>query len=224
MKIEEIAKKIIDICKENNLNKLYICGNGCSGKTTLSKKIQEESLKYGNVNLISTDDFLVNTTLRKNGISKWTENEIEYTGRYTSSNYESYFLKNIYEIIYNIDHDIDCFYFPKRYKEKDNIRRLKSNYFLTIIEGVGTVFLEKEKDKSLTIFLKCNKENEAQRRNFRTEQLNRNSIELYSEERSSQYRVNVLIHENEFDLIIENDEEFNYKILANKGSNKIDYS
>ena len=45
MKIEEIIKNIIDICKKNNLNKVYICGNGCSGKTTLSKKIQEEALK-----------------------------------------------------------------------------------------------------------------------------------------------------------------------------------
>ena len=216
MKIEEITKNIIDICKKNNLNKVYICVNGCSGKTTLSKKIQEEALNYGNVNLISTDDFLVNTTLRKNGISKWIENEVEYTGRYTSSNYESYFWKNVYEIIYNIDHGIDCFYFPKRYKEKNNIRQLKSNYFLTIIEGVGTVFLEKDTHKSLTIFLKCNQENEAQRRKNRTEQLNRDPIELYSEERSSQYRVNVLSHENEFDLIIENDEEFNYQIIDNK--------
>lgn len=222
MKIEEITKRIIYICKENNFNKIYICGNGCSGKTTLSKKIQEESLKYGVVNLISTDDFLVNTTLRKNGISKWTENEVEYTGRYTSSNYESYFWKNIYELIYNIDHGVDCFYFPKRYKEKNNIRQLKSEYFLTIIEGVGTVFLDKDKDKSLTIFLKCNTENEIQRRKSRTEQLNRDPIELYSEERSSQYRVNILSHENEFDLIIENDEDFNYKIL-NKESDKFDH-
>ncbi len=216
MKIEEITKNIIDICKKNNLNKVYICGNGCSGKTTLSKKIQEEALNYGNVNLISTDDFLVNTTLRKNSVSKWTENEVEYTGRYTSSNYESYFWKNIYEIIYNLDHGIDCFYFPKRYKEKNNMRQLKSKYFLTIIEGVGTVFLEKNTHKSLTIFLKCNQENEAQRRKNRTEQLNRDPIELYSEERSSQYRVNVLSHKNEFDLIIENDKEFNYKIIEDK--------
>ena len=100
MKIEQLVKKIINVCKNNDLNKIYICGNGCSGKTTLSKKIQEEAIRYGNINLISTDDFLVNTTLRKNGISKWTENEVEYTGRYTSSNYESYFWKNIYELIY----------------------------------------------------------------------------------------------------------------------------
>ncbi len=222
MKIEQLNKNIIDICKNNNLNKIYICGNGASGKTTLSKKIQEEALKYGNVNLISTDDFLANTKMRVNAVSNWIENETKYTGRYTSSNYESYFLKNVYEIIYNIDHGVDCFYFPKRYKEKNNIRQLKANYFLTIIEGVGTVFLEKEQNKSLTIFLKCDKENEIKRRKSRTEQLNRDPIELYDEERSSQFRVNVLSHINEFDLIIENDEDFNYKIL-NKESDKFDH-
>ena len=99
MKIEQLVKKIVNICKNNDLNKIYICGNGASGKTTLSKKIREEALKYGNVNLISTDDFLANTKMRVNAVSNWIENETKYTGRFTSSNYESYFLKNVYEII-----------------------------------------------------------------------------------------------------------------------------
>ena len=191
MKIEQLVQHIIDICKENNLNKVYICGNGGSGKTTLSKKLHDMAMKYGNVNIISLDDFMANTTMRKNSTIKWKENDIEYVGRYTSSNFETYFLKNVYEIIYNIDHGIDCFYFPRRYKEKNNIRQLKSNYFLTVIEGVGTVFLEKDKEHSLTILLKCNKENEIKRREFRTKELNRDDTELYDEKRSSQYRVNV---------------------------------
>lgn len=213
MKIEQLVQHIIDICNENNLNKVYICGNGGSGKTTLSKKLQEQAMRYGHVNIISLDDFMANTTMRKNATIKWKENDIEYVGRYTSSNFETYFLKNVYEIIYNIDHGIDCFYFPRRYKEKNNIRQLKSNYFLTVIEGVGTVFLEKNKEQSLTILLKCNKENEIERRKIRTKELKRNDIELYDEKRSSQYRVNVLSHEKEFDLVIINDEEFNYEIL-----------
>jgi len=212
MNIEELSNYIINYCKDNNLNKIYICGNGGSGKTTLSKKIFELALNYGNVNLISTDDFMVDTDLRKNAINKWIENNIEYEGRYTSSNKESHFLKNIYEIIYNIDNNVDCFYFPKRYKEPNKIKKLKSNYFLTIIEGVGTVFLEKDKTKSLSILLKCDKENEIKRRINRTKELKRDSIELYDEKRSSQYRVNVLSHEEEFDLIIVNDENFNYDI------------
>lgn len=217
MKIEQLVHHLIEICHKNNLNKIYICGNGGSGKTTLSKRIRDEALKYGNVNVISTDDFMADTNLRKNAIVKWCENDIEYTGRYTSSNFETYFLKNIYEIIYNIDHGVDCFYFPRRYKEKNNIKQLKSNYFLTIIEGVGTAFLEKDKDNCLTILLKCDKNNEIKRRLVRTEQLNRDVIELYDEKRSSQYRVNILSHEDEFDLVIINDEEFNYEIVNIKG-------
>ena len=76
-----------------------------------------------------------------------------------------------------------------------------------------TVFLEKDKEKSLTILLKCNKENEILRREARTKELNRRAVELYDEKRASQFRVNVLSRENEFNLIVENDENFNYKIV-----------
>lgn len=213
MKIENLSKYIVDYCKDNSLNKIYICGNGGSWKTTLSKRIQDAALENGDVNLISTDDFIVDTTLRKNSTIRWKENGVECVGRYTSSNFESYFLKNIYEILYNIDHGVDCFYFPKRYKEKNNIRQLNSNYFLTIVEDVGTAFLDKDKEKTLTIFLKCDKKNEIERRKIRTKELNRSTIELYDELRSSQYRVNVLKCEKEFDLIIENNEDFEYTII-----------
>ena len=211
MNIDELVKYLVDYCVDNKLDKIYICGNGGSGKTTLSKKIEEYALKYGNVNVISTDDFMVNTELRKNAVVSWNEDDVLYSYRYTSSNIESYFLKNIYELIYNIDHGVDCYYFPRRYKEKNNVRQLHSNYFLTVIEGVGTVFLER--DNSLSIFLKCNEQEEIKRRMIRTEQLNRNPIELYDDKRSSQYRVNVLSHEDEFDFIIENNDSFNYEIV-----------
>ena len=54
-----------------------------------------------------------------------------------------------------------------------------------------------------------------ERRKERTQKLNRPDIELYDELRSSQYRVNVLKYEETFDLIIENDKDFNYKINKN---------
>ena len=211
MKKDELVQYIINYCKSNNINKVYICGNGGSGKTFLSKYIEDEANKYGKVNVISTDDFIVDTNLRKNALFTWTENDKEYSYRYTSSNKESYFIKNIYEIIYNIDNGLDCYYFPKKYNE-DNIRKLYANYFLTIIEGVGTVFLERD-NKSLSIFLKCSTKNEIKRREDRLENQKRSSIELYDEKRDSQFRTNVLIHENKFDLIIENDDNFEYKLI-----------
>ena len=212
MKISELVQYIIDYCKNNSLNKVYICGNGGSGKTSLSKYIEEEASKHGKVNVISTDDFIVDASLRKNASVSWKENDNEYSYRYTSSIKESYFIKNIDEIIYNIDNGLDCYYFSKRYKKNNDIRKLYSNYFLTIIEGVGTAFLERD-NKSLSIFLKCSTENEIKRREDRLENQNRSSIELYDEKRDSQFRTNVLIYENEFDLIIENDEKFDYKIV-----------
>ena len=203
MNLEEFAKYIVDYCSDNKINKLYICGNGGSGKTTLSYSIQKEGSKYGDVNIISTDDFIVNTELRKNATNKWVNNSQEYSYRYTSSNKESYFIKNIDEILYNIDHGINCYYFPKHYEEENSIKQLHSNYYLTIIEGVGTAFLNRS--NSLSIFLKCSEETEKERRIKRTNELNRNSIELYDELRTKQFENNVLIHIDEFNMIVNTD-------------------
>ena len=203
MNLEEFVKYIVDYCSDNKINKLYICGNGGSGKTTLSYSIEKEASKYGDVNIISTDDFIVNTELRKNATNKWVNNSQEYSYRYTSSNKESYFIKNIDEILYNIDHGINCYYFPKHYEEENSIKQLHSNYYLTIIEGVGTAFLNRS--NSLSIFLKCSEETEKERRLKRTNELNRNSIELYDELRTKQFENNVLIHIDEFNMIVNTD-------------------
>ena len=203
MDLEEFTKYIVNYCNDKKINKIYICGNGGSGKTTLSYSIEKEASKYGNVNIISTDDFIVNTELRKNATNKWISDNQEYSYRYTSSNKESYFIKNIDDLLYNINHGVDCYYFPKNYKKENNVRQLHSNYFLTIIEGVGTAFLDRS--NSLSIFLKCNESTERERRANRVQELGRDSIELYDELRTKQFESNVLIHESEFGMIVNTD-------------------
>ena len=213
MELRDLVNFIIDIVKKKNLNKVYICGNGSSGKTTLSKALYDKASMIGTCNLISLDDYLVDINLRKNSLYIFDYNGKKYQGRYTSSNVESYFLKGVYEELYNIDHGLECFHLPYKYYEKDKIKRLYPNYFLTILEGVGICFLDKEESKSLTILLKCNQTEEIKRRKKRTLELKRDTSELYDDIRNKEFKLNVLSKENTFDLVLMSDEDYHYHII-----------
>ena len=213
MEMKELSTKVVEYCRQNGIKKVCICGNGGAGKTTFSKMVAEEARKFGNANIISLDDFMADTDLRQNAVMKWEENGEEKTYRYTSSNKETYFLKNVYEILYNLENGLDCFYFPRRYKEKNNMRKLFADNVLTVIEGIGTVFLELDKADSLSIYLKCSKEEEIKRRIERTAEKQWGSIELYDENRSSQFRVFVEPLAGEFDVVVESGENYDLTIL-----------
>lgn len=217
MNIDEFSNKIINYCRKNNIKKVYICGNGGAGKTTLSKKLYEIGSKYGKSNIISLDDFMADTEMRKNSVNKWIENGIEHSYRYTSSNKETYFIKHVYEILYNLDNGNNYYYFPRRYETKNNIRLLYTDYFLTVIEGIGTAFMDRSKDDSVSIFITCSKEDEVRRRAERLEtHKERESIELYDENRSSQFRALVLPKAEEFDIIAKSTLDYDIEIINNK--------
>lgn len=207
MNIDDITDLIIDYCKNNNISKIIICGNGASGKTTLSDNICEKAQKYGYVNLISTDDFIVDTELRNNSNATWKDNGNIRNGRYTSCFKNSYFLKNIEEILYNLDKGNDYYYIPK----KENIRLLKTDNFLTIIEGIGTAFLNMDETNILRIFLHCDSSVELTRRKNRkgnSLEQNDEQINKLFEERNSQFNSNVLPHINKFNWILKSDNNF----------------
>ncbi len=110
---------------------------------------------------------------------------------------------------------VDCYYFSKKSIENNSIKKLYSNNFLTIIKGVGMAFLSIEKNKTLSIFLKCDEKEKMERRKSRTILENKNKIELYDERRSSRYRVNVLLKQDEFDVIIKSEKDFSFTIIKN---------
>lgn len=215
MNIYSITDLIIDYCKNNNISKIYICGNGASGKTTLSNSICKKAQECGYVNLISTDDFIVDTELRNNSNATWNDKGNIRNGRYTSCFKNSYFLKNIEEILYNLDKGNDYYYIPK----KGNIRLLKSDNFLTIIEGIGTAFLNMDEKNSLRIFLQCDSSVELERRKLRKgnslEQTGEQINKLF-EERNSQFNSNVLPNIDKFNLVLESDKKFNFIILKDR--------
>ena len=78
MELKDLVNFIIDIVKKKNLNKVYICGNGSSGKTTLSKALYDKASMIGTCNLISLDDYLADINLRKNSLYIFDYNGKKY--------------------------------------------------------------------------------------------------------------------------------------------------
>jgi len=212
-----LAKKIIKFCISQNKKFIFIAGNGASGKTQLSKILSKEASKYGSVNILDTDDFVVNTKLRNSATAIWKDSKNKtQKGRYTTSFAESYFLQSINAIIYNLEKGNNYYHWPKKAKFSRECRLLHKDAILNIIEGVGTVFLYKNKSNSLSIFLQCRKEVEFNRRITRAEKSNEKKlkeVKKYFSERYSQYESQIKTHINEYNIILESLEDFSLKII-----------
>lgn len=212
-----ISKKIVQFCNSENKKFIFISGNGGSGKTELSRIISKEANKYGKVNCLEMDDFVIATKIRNNATTTWKDLQNKTkTGRYTTSFAESYFLQNIKAIIYNIEKGNNYYHWPKKAKTPKECKLLYGDAILTIIEGVGSVFLDKNKTNSVSIFLQCKKELELDRRITRAEKSNEKTPEEVNnrfKERNSQYKVNIKPHMQEHDIILESIEDFSLLAL-----------
>lgn len=211
---EIFADKIIDFCISKNKKFLFISGNGASGKTELSKLINNKALKLGNTNIINMDEFVVSTKLRKNSKSSWQDNEKTRTGRYSTAFEESYFMQNVKAIIYNLQNGNNYYHWPKKAQNSQECILLKADAIFTIVEGIGSVFLDKE--NSISIFLKCDNELEIERRtsraSFSNEQSKEDVIHQF-EERNSQYRANIEPYAEKHDIILESQRDFSFNII-----------
>jgi len=213
----QVTKKIVKFCISTNKKFLFISGNGGSGKTELGKTISKEVAKYGRVNFLEMDDFVVDTKLRNSATVSWEDIEKKkQTGRYTTSFEASYFLQNIKAIIYNIDKGNNYYHWPKKAKKSQECKLLYGNAILTIIEGVGTVFLEKNKSNSMSIFLQCKKELEIDRRIKRSRTDNEKTTKEVNknfDERNSQYEATIKPHIPEHDVVLESIEDFSLNVI-----------
>lgn len=221
---EITAQKIITYCLNNNIRYLYISGNGASGKTELSKVIYNYAVKYGAVNVIDMDDFVVDTKLRSNAKVEWVDSvsgEIR-SGKYTTVFAASYFLQNIKAIICNLERGNNYWYWPKKATSMNECKKeLQANAILTIIEGIGSVYLDREPTNSLSIFIRCSKEIEIDRRvgraRFSNEQ-NREDVEKQFDERNSQFMSLILPHASKHNIILESLKDYTFSILKDEFS------
>ena len=215
--ISTIAEKIIQFCIATNKRFIFISGNGGSGKTELGKLILKKAARYGHINFLEMDDFVVDTSLRNSAIASWNDiQNKKQTGRYTTSFRESYFLQNIKAIIYNIKKENNYYHWPKKAQTSKECRLLFGNAKLTIIEGVGTVFLKKNKSDSISIFLQCKKKLEIERRVKRARTDNEKSIKEVNKhfnERNSQYKSIIQPYIKNYDCVFESNKDFSINIL-----------
>jgi uridine kinase len=213
---EQIAKKIVDYCLGTNKKFIFISGNGGSGKSELSKLLAAEAGKSGHANVLDMDDF-VDTEIRKSGRITWNDKEKGMrTGRYTTSFAASYFLQNVKAIICNLSKGNDYYHWPKKAKNSEECRLLYGDAVLTIIEGVGTVFLERDKASSLGVFMRCDKDIEIERRVNRgkfSDEKNREDVLRNFEERNSQFEANILPYVKEFEVVLESNGDFSLNIM-----------
>jgi len=200
-KDKEVIKKIVDFCLEK-YKFIFISGNGGSGKTTLSKKIIEEINSRGlKANRIDTDDFMIDTEIRKKAKKEWIDtNNNKRISDHGSVFKEAYHLASLEAKFHSLLNNENSSYIPKKSKE---LIELKSDVSLTIIEGIASAFLKKN-DLVYSILIACDLETEVNRRISRARNnenhLPRETVEKKVVERREQFEITVLAERDNFDL------------------------
>lgn len=217
--VEVVAQAIVDYCKNNDVKFIFISGNGASGKTELSKLIKSKSEGYGYVNTIDMDEFVVDTKLRKSAKVEWIDSKSgnPETGSYSTVFAASYFLQNVNAILFNLKMGNNYWHWPKRAKCEDDCKEeYKADSFLTIVEGVGSVYVDHPKGVSLSIFMRCSKEVEIERRvnraRFSNEQ-SRSDVEKQYDERNKQFESIILPYADQHDLLLESCEDYSCNVI-----------
>lgn len=198
---EEIAKKVLDFCL-GKYKFIFISGHGGSGKTTLAKHLLKEvESRNLNANCIDMDEFMIDSQIRRSLQKEWIDiNNNKRIGYYSWAFKESYHLSFLESIIHSVVKSKNSFY---KSKKSNEFIEVKADAPLTIIEGVGTAFLDKE-EMVYGIFVMCDFKTEVDRRIDRArdgeDNLSRREVEEKATERNEQFAVTILPEKNKFDL------------------------
>src|SRR5689334_8569992 len=204
---EVMAQALVDHCRTTSRRLVFLSGNGGSGKTELSRIVAGVAEAHGHVNVIDMDDFVVDTKLRNSAVASWEDAETGVqTGRYTTAFAASYFLQSIKAILYNLERGNNYYHWPKKARDGSETRMLFGDAVITIVDGAGTVFLERNPARSVSVFMQCSPDLEIARRVQRSRFSNEQSeadVRKNFAERQSQFRALIEPHKPEYGLLLD---------------------
>jgi uridine kinase len=212
-KENKITKKVIDFCL-GKYKFIFISGNGGSGKTTFAKKLVEEvNLRGLKANYIDTDEFMIDTEIRKNSKIEWIDNKNnKRISDHGSVFKEAYHLDSLETIIHSLLNNKDSSYKSKNSKD---LIELKSDATINIIEGIASAFIEKN-DMIYSILITCDINIEIDRRINRARNnennLTREAVQGKCAERREQFEITVLSEKNKFDLELFSLEDYSFMV------------
>ncbi|MCH5142266.1 MAG: hypothetical protein J1G07_00925 [Clostridiales bacterium] len=216
---DELINALVGYALAKKKRFIFISGNGGSGKSELAKRIVAYASQFGHSNAIDMDEFVVDTALRKSASLEWEFDGEKLTGRCTTSFKSAYFIQNIHAIIANVALNNNYYHWPKKAKSIDECKLIYGDAVITVVEGIGSVFLNKSLVDSISIFIECDEDIEIARRLQRKRFSNEQTIEdikKSSVERNSQYKALILPHRDEHDLILTSNEDYSFSIAKDK--------
>lgn len=216
---DELINGLVEYALRKGKRFIFISGNGGSGKSELAKRIVAYTLQFGHANVIDMDEFVVDTALRKSASLEWEINGEKLSGRCTTSFKAAYFIQNVHAIIANIALNNNYYHWPKKAKSINECKLIYGDALITVVEGIGSVFLDKSLVDSISIFIECDEDVEIARRLQRKRFSNEQTIEdikKSSIERNSQYEALILPHRDEHDLILKSNEDYSFSIIKDK--------
>ncbi len=181
-----------DICNTITKGKykfVLISGNGAAGKSTFATKLQENLERNGKtVSIISTDDYLLDKTYRKNNFITYTDKNGDAKSAYLASTFPgAYDYESLNNAISIQDADI------------------------MVIEGIGAALIVNNFERAYKIFLQVDKETEYTRRIQRA----RSGADLSKERmdiRHEQFELFILPLSSKFDLRLTSMSDFSYSL------------
>lgn len=176
-----------------------ISGHGAAGKTTFVHRLMKE---FGNdVNLLNTDPYIINSSVRKYAHIDYTYNEIAYRSKMTACHPAAHNIASLERDICMIKKYMDVLTIDTHYSPSVI---LSSQNKLTIVEGMCVAFTD-SKLFDLLIYFYTDGKTEFERRSVRDVKERGMDIEYLKQshdDRRMQYETFMHPYSKNFDIII----------------------